>query len=118
MPAASVPHARARRSSRERQLALTLGAGVRWDRLGRVAMLCVLAALLYLYASAGVHMLSSWHQASHDDAALAAMQRENRQLVQQHEVLSRQETLEVQARRLGMIKAGEQPYLVTGLPRN
>jgi cell division protein FtsB len=107
-----------RRSALDAPAALTLGAGVRWDRVGRVAMLCVLAALLYLYISAGVRVLSTWHQARHDDAALAAMQREHAQLARQHEVLSRPETLEVQARKLGMIKAGEQPYLVSGLPRN
>ncbi len=31
---------------------------VRWDRLGRMAMLCVLGALLYLYLSAGISLLS------------------------------------------------------------
>jgi hypothetical protein len=30
---------------------------VRWDRLGRLALLCVLVALFYLYLSAGVRML-------------------------------------------------------------
>jgi hypothetical protein len=97
---------------------VSLGAGVRWDRIGRVAMLCVLAALLYLYVSAGVHMFSTWRQGGHDSAAVAAMEREHTQLVRQHEVLSRPETLEVQARRLGMIKPGEQPYVVSGLPQN
>ncbi len=123
MPAASATRARRRpaphrRSALDAPGLLTLGAGVRWDRVGRVAMLCVLAALLYLYISAGVHMFSSWRQAGHDAAAVAAMEREHRQLLSQHEVLSRQETLEVQARKLGLIKPGEQPYVVGGLPKN
>lgn len=107
-----------RRSALDGPALLTLGAGVRWDRVGRVAMLCVLVALTYLYVSAGVHMFSTWRQSAHDSAAVAAMEREHAQLVRQHEVLSRQETLEVQARRLGLIRPGEQPYLVTGLPQN
>jgi len=118
MSAASASRNRARRSALDGPAVLTLGAGVRWDRVGRVAMLCVLAALLYLYVSAGVHMLSTWRQASHDSAAVAAMEREHTQLLHQHEVLSRPETLEVEARKLGLIKAGEQPYLVSGLPKN
>jgi cell division protein FtsB len=120
MPAASATRARsrARRSTLDAPAVLTLGASVRWDRVGRVAMLCVLVALVYLYVSAGVHVLSTWRQAGHDSAAVAAMEREHTQLVHQHEILSRQETLEVEARKLGLIKPGEQPYLVTGLPKN
>jgi hypothetical protein len=81
-------------------------------------MLCVLAALLYLYLSAGVHMLSSWRQSSRDRATVASMEREHRALLSAHETLSRQSTLEAEARQLGMMKAGEQPYVVSGLPKN
>jgi len=81
-------------------------------------MLMVGGALAYLYLSAGIHMLSTWRQARHDGATVAAMERENRRLVHQHEALGRQGTLEVEARGLGMIKRGEQPYIVSGLPNN
>jgi hypothetical protein len=91
---------------------------VRWDRLGRVAMVCVLAVLLYLYLSAGIHMLSTWSQARRDSAAVVAMQREHEVLVRQREALSRKGTVEAEARQLGMMKAREQPYVVTGLPSN
>jgi len=94
----------------------TLSARVRWDRLGRVAMLGVLVALLYLYGSAGVHMLSTWRQSRRDDAAVASMQREHSALIRQREALMRAGTLETEARQLGMIKSGEQPYLISGLP--
>ncbi len=113
MPAASTysaGRARARRSGRVQR--------VRWDRLARIAMLGVLIALVYLYASAGVHMLSTWNQSRHDKAAVAAMEREHRRLVGQHEALSGQAALEVQARKLGMMRPGEQPYIVSGLPQN
>jgi hypothetical protein len=93
-------------------------ARIRWDRLGRVAMLGVLAALLYLYASAGVHMLSTWRQSRRDEATVASMQREHRTLVAQREALTRAGTLETEARQLGMVKSGEQPYVISGLPNN
>ena len=97
----------------------TFGLGrVRWDRLGRVAMLCVLVALVYLYVSAGVHMLSTWHQARRESAAVASMEREHRSLVGQRAALTAPGTLETEARQLGMMKSGEQPYVVTGLPNN
>jgi len=91
---------------------------VRWDRLGRIAMLFVLGALVYLYLSAGIHMFSTWRQARSDSATVVAMERENRRLVRQHQVLSSQRTLEAEARQLGMMNKGEQPYVVSGLPAN
>jgi hypothetical protein len=91
---------------------------VRWDRLGRLAMLVVLAALLYLYLSAGIHMLSTWRQSRHDSATVATMEREHKTLVRQRESLSRQGTTETQARVLGMKKANERQYVISGLPSN
>jgi cell division protein FtsB len=81
-------------------------------------MLCVLVALVYLYASAGVHMLSSWRQERRDSAIAAALQREHAQLERQRAQLNAAGTLETQARQLGMMKSGEQPYVVGGLPNN
>lgn len=108
------------RTPRDRAGTRSLGpaARVRWDRLGRLAMLFVLMALLYLYLSAGVHMLSSWGQARKDSSAVVALEREHKALVRQHEALGRQGTVEEEARRLGMMKKGEQPYIVSGLPNN
>jgi hypothetical protein len=81
-------------------------------------MLCVIVALLYLYLSAGIRMLSTWHQSSHDRATVTTMEREHSALLQQHQRLSQLATVEAEARRLGMMKAGEQPYVVSGLPQN
>lgn len=81
-------------------------------------MLFVLVALLYLYLSAGFHMYSTWGQARRDNASLVQMEHENVRLQREHEALGRQGTVEAQARRLGMMKQGEQPYVISGLPNN
>jgi hypothetical protein len=94
------------------------GAGVRWDRVGRIAMMFVLAALVYLYLSAGIHMFSTWQQARTDSAAVVTMEREHGLLLRQHEALGKQQTLEAEARRLGMANKGEQQYILSGLPNN
>jgi len=91
---------------------------VRWDRIGRAAMLCVLAVLVYLYVSAGVRMFSTWRQSGRDQATVATLEAEHSALLREHRELSSTSTLEAEARRLGMMKRGEQPYLVTGLPAN
>jgi cell division protein FtsB len=108
--AASPRGARARRSTP------TAAAGVRWDRVGRLALLCVLASLVYLYLSAGIHLLSKLSQAHAHSAQVRALRHEHALLVSQHQMLGRQSTLEAEARRLGMIKPGELPFIATGLP--
>lgn len=81
-------------------------------------MLGVMAALLYLYLSAGVTLFSTWRQSKQDSAQVVALEAQNRALVRQHDALSGQGAVEAQARRLGMIRAGEQGYVVSGLPAN
>ncbi len=87
--------------------------------MGRVAMLCVLVILAYLYLSAGVHLLSTWLQARNESAKVVAMQRENtdssgastKRWAGSRRSKRRRE-------RLGMMKHGEQPYIISGLPPN
>lgn len=102
--------------------AATVGVGpldrVRWDRLGRIAMLFVLAALFYLYVSAGVRLFSTWREARGDSAQVSMLEHEHAMLVRQHETLGRRGSVEAEARKLGMMKANEQPYVITGLPNN
>jgi Septum formation initiator len=81
-------------------------------------MLCVLVAIVYLYLSAGLSLFSSWRESRRDNARLAMLERENRSLTVQRETASGQGELQVQARRLGMIRPGEQGYVVSGLPAN
>ncbi len=128
MPEAFAPSARAGLSAKRRtsgartRTARGSRAGgvarVRWDRLGRLAMLFVLAALLYLYLSAGIHMFSTWGQARHDSATVQTMEREHSALVRERDSLGRQGTVEAEARRLGMKRPGERQYILTGLPAN
>lgn len=81
-------------------------------------MLCVMAAIVYLYLSAGITMFSTWRQSKHDSGVLAALERQNRMLLRQHGALTGQGAVLAQARRLGMIRPDEQGYVVSGLPAN
>jgi cell division protein FtsB len=91
---------------------------VRWDRLGRIAMLCVMAALVYLYLSAGLSLLSSWQESHRADAQLAGLERQHRVLQVQGTSLKSPGTVEAEARLLGMAYPGERVYIVPGLPKN
>jgi hypothetical protein len=93
-------------------------ARLRWDRLGRIAMLCVLGALLYLYASAGISLLSTWKEAGQDSAQVATLERQHAALQAQHAALTSPGTLIEEARRIGMMRPGEHTYVISGLPAN
>jgi cell division protein FtsB len=83
-----------------------------------MAMLCVLGALLYLYLSAGASLLSTWKEARGDSSQLAALERQHVVLEAQHASLMSPGALVREARRLGMMRPGEQTYVITGLPSN
>jgi uncharacterized membrane-anchored protein len=83
-----------------------------------MAMLCVLGVLLYLYLSAGLTLLSTWKEARADSAQVVALERQHAVLEAQRAALNGPGTLVQEARRLGMMRPGEQTYVITGLPSN
>jgi cell division protein FtsB len=92
--------------------------GVRWDRVGRIAMLLVLIALLYLYLGAARSYLSTTRQAHQQRADIHRLEADNARLRARRTALERTATLEQEARQLGMIRPGERPYILEGLPAN
>jgi cell division protein FtsB len=94
------------------------GTRVRWDRLGRVAVLCVMAAIVYLYLSAGISFYSSWREAKSNSAQVATLQRQHLRLEAEHRKLLEPVTTIQEARELGMMRPGEQTYVIKGLPNN
>ncbi|MHB1537625.1 MAG: septum formation initiator family protein [Solirubrobacteraceae bacterium] len=92
------------------------GPGLRWDRLGRVALLSVLVVLVYLYVSAGVALLGSWSASRTDRAHLVTLEREHATLAAQRTKLERRYNIEAQARLLGMARPGEKQFIVSHLP--
>lgn len=108
----------AERSMRSPARAAARRTAVRWDRVGRLALLVVLAVLVYLYVSAGVALLGSWSASRQDRAQLATLERENASLKAQRAELGRGYNVEAQARALGMGRQGEKLFIVKGLPRD
>lgn len=81
-------------------------------------MLGVLCAIVYLYVSAGLSLLSTWRESGRDAAQVVALERQHRLLESQHSALTSPGTLQTEARRLGMSRPGEQVYVISGLPPN
>jgi cell division protein FtsB len=92
------------------------GRGIRWDRVGRVGLLIVLVGLLALYVGPARSYWTTLQEAEGRRAEVEALRQENRELRARRAALSRQGTLEREARRLGMVRPGDRSFSVEGLP--
>ena len=90
---------------------------IRWDRLGRWALIGVFALVLYLYIGPAVSWVSAYHQAGEKRAEVAKLKARNHTLLARRRELRDAKALELEARRLGMVKAGEKGFIVTLPPR-
>jgi cell division protein FtsB len=108
----------ARRPARGRPRVLAGGAAaIRWDRVSRVALLFVLLVLVYLYAGPARSYWHTIHEAKLRRTEVAVLKRENERLRARRQALHGVSALEREARRLGMVKSGERPYVISHLPK-
>ncbi len=116
MPPAS--SAAARRSA-GRPPATALGAAalrVRWDRVGRVALLVVLLLVALAYVGPARSLLATWRESGAKQAQVRDLEREHDALLRRARDLRDPRTVQAEARRLGMVKPGERSYVVRDLP--
>jgi cell division protein FtsB len=92
-------------------------AAIRWDRVSRVALLVVLVVLIFLYAGPAHSYWDTRHQAKLRRSEVAVLKRENERLRARRQALRGPGALEREARRLGMVKPGERPYVLEHLPK-
>jgi cell division protein FtsB len=90
---------------------------VRWDRLGRIALLFVGVLLVLLWVNPLRTYIATSREASTKRAEVTRLQREHAALVRRQAQLRRPSSVEAEARRLGMVLPTERAYAVKGLPR-
>ncbi|MGN6869175.1 MAG: septum formation initiator family protein [Solirubrobacteraceae bacterium] len=91
---------------------------MRWDRVGRVGLLVVLCVVAGLYVQQGLAYLSVRSQASQQRAIVQQLKQSNASLRSQQRALNDPATILRDARALGMVRVGEHPYEVVGLPKH
>jgi len=101
----------------QRRRAPVRRTAIRWDRLGRVALLSTLVVILFLYLSPAKHWLAQSGTAGRQRDELRELTKENRSLKRQVHRLSSTTALEEEARKLGMVKQGERAFVIENLPR-
>jgi cell division protein FtsB len=90
---------------------------IRWDRVGRVALVLVLFGVMVSYLNPLVNLLQAWQGSKASEQQLAQLEQEKAELTEQLREVSSPATLEREARRLGMVRPGEHAYVVHGLGR-
>ena len=90
---------------------------MRWDRVGRIALLLVLLGVLALYVNPLRSYWSTRQESAQRNSEVADLKRENEKLRARRDQLKDPRALEAEARRLGMVRPGERAYVVEGLPR-
>jgi cell division protein FtsB len=88
---------------------------IRWDRVGRFALLATLLLILLLYISPAKHWIQQSRTAGSQRQELDDLRAESRELKRRVSALRDPGALERQARRLGMIRQGERAYVIQNL---
>lgn len=88
---------------------------IHWDRFGRVVFVLVVALLVVATIKPTWNAIHSYRQAGHAKERLHQAQAENSTLERQVKRAESEATLQREARRQGMIKPGEQAWVVNGI---
>ncbi len=89
---------------------------VNWERLGRVALVIVLFAVLASYLNPVVNFVHAWQASKASKQQLISLAKQNADLRRQASADSSGAVLVREARKLGMVRPGERAYVVHGLP--
>ncbi len=91
---------------------------MRWDRVGRTGLLIVLVVVAGLYIQDAVDFITTRSEATAQQANVQRLAHANAVLRREQQSLNNPVTIKHDARVLGMVQAGERPYVVLGLPNH
>jgi cell division protein FtsB len=104
------PAARKRRPAARRSQ-----SRVNWDRVGRIALTVVLAAVLYSYLNPAIDFVKTYTATTAAKAQLHELQHDNTKLHTRIQSAGDPIVVSRMARAQGMVAAGETPVVVRGL---
>jgi cell division protein FtsB len=106
--------ARRRPAARRRPGARSGASRIHWDRVGRVALTLVLAAVLYSYLNPVIDFVKTYTATTAAKAERHDLQAENTRLHNRVQSADDPKAIIRKARAQGMIVPGETPYAVRG----
>jgi cell division protein FtsB len=87
-------------------------ASIQWQKVGRLALLFTLFVIVLLYIRPVAHWVQQRSTAAHSQADLRDLQREHDRLAGRLKQLSGPGAVEHEARKMGMVRQGEKPYVI------
>jgi cell division protein FtsB len=87
-------------------------AGIRWDRVGRLALVAMLGVIVLLYISPAKNWMQQSGTKADQQQRLNELKSENARLESRLRYLKRPDSIDREARRLGMVKRGERAFVV------
>jgi cell division protein FtsB len=85
---------------------------IQWQKVGRLGLLFTLFVIVLLYIRPVAHWLQQRSTAAHSQADLRDLQREHDRLQARLKQLSGPGAVEHEARKMGMVRQGEKPYVI------
>jgi cell division protein FtsB len=107
--------AKRRPAARRKPAARSGPSRIRWDRVGRIALTVVLAAVLYSYLNPAIDFVKTYTATTAAKAELHELQHENRQLHNQVQSSDDPIVVDRKGRSQGMVAEGETPIIVRGI---
>src|SRR3954452_5972512 len=92
-------------------------ARIRWDRISRYALLLVFVVVLLLYIGPAKCYIHTLGESNARSEQVRKLEREHSRLEGRKGALADPAVVEAEARRLGMVRPGERPFVVRNLPR-
>jgi cell division protein FtsB len=90
---------------------------IKWDRVGRIALTLVLAAVLYSYLNPAIDFVKTYTATTAAKAQLHELLRTNRRLHARVQSAQDPTVIDRAARSQGMVAEGETPIVLQGLNR-
>jgi cell division protein FtsB len=90
---------------------------IKWDKVGRVALTLVLAAVLYSYLNPAIDFVKTYTGTTAAKADFHQLLKENKHLHKRIQSSSDPAVIEQYAREQGLVAEGERPIRLSGLRR-
>jgi cell division protein FtsB len=107
--------ARRKPAARRKPGARRNGSRIRWDRVGRVALTLVLAAVLYSYLNPAIDFVKTYTATTAAKAEFHELLRENKRLHRRIQTADEPVVVDRRARAQGLVAEGETPIVVHNL---
>ncbi|HEX3737213.1 MAG TPA: hypothetical protein VHV53_06690 [Solirubrobacterales bacterium] len=88
---------------------------IKWDRVGRIALVLVLFAVAYSYLNPAINLFDTYRSTTAAKAEFHEQLRENKRLHHSIQSAAEPAVVAATARKQGMVAEGETPFVLRGL---